>query len=277
MIVYLAGAIDDPRLRDAESWRKKSMETLKKVGIQTFSPAHAFKVGREATSLDKNAIIKINELALEKCDVILAEMEFPVNHIGTIMEIQRACTLNKPIVVWSSNSFSSVFLSRKNIKQFQSLDTCLTYIKQIPQKINDQSYINIKCKNGSKAPIKHYPNDAGYDLFVSEDTDIPPREFKNIPTNIYMEIPEGYWALILGRSSTLVKRKLWIPPSVIDNGWRGGMYCGVFNLTNTLIKVKQGERLSQMILFPLINFPINLVTKLSESNRGAKGFGSTGE
>jgi dUTP pyrophosphatase len=126
-------------------------------------------------------------------------------------------------------------------------------------------------------PESHYPGDCGMDLYVSEKVTIGPMQFMDIPNNISVHIPDGYWAMITGRSSTLRKKGLFIPLSIIDNGYRGPLFSGAFNLTSTPVVVDVGERVAQMILLP-VTVPMTVVgIKLEVSDRGNRGFGSTGK
>lgn len=126
-------------------------------------------------------------------------------------------------------------------------------------------------------PTKSYPGDAGFDLYVSEATYVPFREFVDVPLGISVEMPPGVWAMLTGRSSTLRKRHLLVTQGIIDNGYRGELFAGVQNMGREGARIAVGERIAQLIPFRLEGAltPVQ-VRELSPSDRGTAGFGSTG-
>lgn len=127
-------------------------------------------------------------------------------------------------------------------------------------------------------PSRGYPDDAGLDLFACEDVEVGPFDVVDIPTGVAMELPPGTWGMIVGRSSTLRKRKMLVNMSVIDRGWRGDLFVNVVNLEATEKLVTKGERIGQLIILPNISegWVPTFVEELSGHARGTKGFGSTG-
>ena len=103
----------------------------------------------------------------------------------------------------------------------------------------------------------------------------PGPSFQSIPTGIHIELPAGYWAAILPRSSSN-RTGLHIPFSVIDNGYRGELFPMAHNFSDQVITIKKGQRIAQLIMFPVCVFPLNRVLQLSSTQRGHNGFGSTG-
>jgi len=127
-------------------------------------------------------------------------------------------------------------------------------------------------------PSRTYPDDAGLDLFVTQDAVVRPGEFVDIHCHLAVELPPGVWALVIGRSSTLRKRGLMVNPGIIDTGYRGELFTGVWNMGPAMARVEFGERLAQLILFDNVTaryFP-HPVDQLSPSLRGSQGFGSSG-
>jgi dUTP pyrophosphatase len=137
---------------------------------------------------------------------------------------------------------------------------------------------------GGKEPTKAHEGDAGFDLYVAPSRMrsgrwvVPAGEFMDIDCGISIELPAGVWAMITGRSSTLRKRKLLVAVGIIDQGYRGPLFAGVQNLTRNPIVVEPDERLAQLIPFPLVAATLDLVQveELGDSDRGVRGFGSTG-
>lgn len=128
------------------------------------------------------------------------------------------------------------------------------------------------------APVRNYTGDAGFDLVVSEDTFVPMGEFRDVPLGISVELPEGVWAMLTGRSSTLRRRGLLVTMGIIDNGYRGPLYAGCQNVSQAAQRVLRGERIAQLIPYRLESPDLGLtrVDELGESDRGQSGFGSTG-
>lgn len=127
-------------------------------------------------------------------------------------------------------------------------------------------------------PCRTWDGDAGFDLFVSEPAFIRPGAFVDVECSVRLELPAGMWGLVIGRSSTLRKRGLMVNQGVIDAGYRGPMYAGVWNLSEAGVQVVPGERLAQLIPMPLLAASVTPqeVALLSEGDRGSDGFGSTG-
>lgn len=107
---------------------------------------------------------------------------------------------------------------------------------------------------------------------------IYPGERYLAPTDIKIEIPEGYWASIEARSSTS-KRSLIVPKGVIDEGYRGELFAQIINVGKHPMVVYHGDRLIQLIMHERVvkDFDIIEVDELSESERGESGFGSSGQ
>ena len=141
---------------------------------------------------------------------------------------------------------------------------------------------------GEKLPTRGFADDAGLDLYVDlrnsagnaewQPLVLPPRSFADIPCNLAVALPTRVWGMITARSSTIRKRGLLVNTGIIDTGFRGQLYAGVWNLTDMPVEIRHGERLAQLILFPNItqNYDPVRVAVLPESDRGTNGFGSTG-
>ena len=131
----------------------------------------------------------------------------------------------------------------------------------------------------ARMPIRAHHDDAGWDLFVSQDVTIPPHGFKDVPSGVSVELPNGYWGLLTGRSSTIRRRGLLVVQGVIDTGYRGELFSAVWNLTDKSVLLQRGERVAQLILLPNSTADSVLVRHegdLQASERGFGGFGSSG-
>lgn len=142
--------------------------------------------------------------------------------------------------------------------------------------------ISIKklCKD-AKIPTYGTNYAAGCDLYACTDEKIRfnPGETKLIKTGIAMELPEGYAGLIYARSGLASKRGL-APANkvgVIDSDYRGEIMVALHNHTNEVKEIEAYERIAQLIVTPYVKAVFNEVDSLDETERGNKGFGSTGK
>lgn len=103
MLVYLAGPVDGVQREEALDWREGVSQHLNRVGISTFSPAHAFSVmylggDSPANKAVARAVTEINRYAISQSSVILAYLPKDRTTIGTIREIEYAISIGKPVV-----------------------------------------------------------------------------------------------------------------------------------------------------------------------------------
>ena len=121
---------------------------------------------------------------------------------------------------------------------------------------------------------------AGADLYaLTEGTvEIAPHTTVLLHTGIAVEIPEGYCGLIFARSSLGTKRGL-APANkvgVIDADYRGEVRVALHNHSDIPASIDCGERVAQLALVPFLKAEFELADELSDTVRGAGGFGSTG-
>ncbi len=130
-----------------------------------------------------------------------------------------------------------------------------------------------------KQPHRAHHDDAGLDLYVHQDTEIPPGEIRDIDLGISIKTPQNTWALLTGRSSTLRNRGLLISQGIIDTGYTGPLYATAHNLTRNTVEILAGERIAQLIILPNLTQTIQLqqTDQLEQTDRGTGGFGSTGK
>jgi dUTP pyrophosphatase len=123
------------------------------------------------------------------------------------------------------------------------------------------------------------PGDAGFDLFVNEQVTIAPGDRIAIHTGYKMEIPAGYVGIIYEKSGLSFKNGIITYGNVIDSGYRGEVRVGVMNLGKESYTFEPGHKVAQMIIHSYEEMKFVEVKDggLSESERGARGFGSTGK
>lgn len=128
----------------------------------------------------------------------------------------------------------------------------------------------------AKVPTKKYEGDAGYDLYVSQSVVLQPHTFMDVHTGIAIKLPNGYFARITGRSSTVRTKNLQVQEGIIDTDYTGELFIGVWNLNGEIVTIHQGERIAQLIPQRIEKVYWMQVDCLPNTERGSNGFGSTG-
>jgi dUTP pyrophosphatase len=156
-------------------------------------------------------------------------------------------------------------------------------------KENRGTNMNLKIKAvsdkiGREIPAPFYatPGAAAMDLHACEDAPIviPAGERRAIHTGIAIALPDaGYVALVFARSGLATKHG--IAPAncvgVIDSDYRGEVLVGLQNSGKEDYTVQPGDRIAQLAIMPVIQAQLEMVDSLDETERGAGGFGSTGQ
>jgi len=132
-----------------------------------------------------------------------------------------------------------------------------------------------KLVENAKLPERKREGDAGLDLYCIEDVEILPNEIKLVSTGIAIEIPKGYFGLIKDRSG-LASKGLHVLAGVVDENYRGEVKVVMINLGKEKIKLEKFSRIAQLIIIPYAKVEVEEVEGLSETERGEKGFGSSG-
>ena len=121
---------------------------------------------------------------------------------------------------------------------------------------------------------------AGLDLraFIDREITIPPMGRAKIPTGLFIEVPQGFEAQIRPRSGLAARSGLTVlnAPGTIDSDYRGEVEVILINLGTESFTVKNGDRIAQMVISPVIRVNVAEAEFLSETERGTGGFGSTG-
>jgi len=104
-------------------------------------------------------------------------------------------------------------------------------------------------------------------------------ERKIVPTGLFLEIPEGFEVQVRPRSGLAAKHGITLlnSPGTIDADYRGEIGVILVNLSKDVFEIKRGERIAQMVFCKHETFEFEQVEHLSDSERGAGGFGSTGK
>ncbi len=133
---------------------------------------------------------------------------------------------------------------------------------------------------GAKAPtIAHPGEDLGYDIYAAENVTIAARGHALVPTAIAIELTgpggEAMGALLRDKSS-LAARRLALTGGVIDAGYRGEIKVLIENLADSAADIHAGDKLANLIPYPVLTTPVEVVAELSQTSRNDGGFGSSG-
>ncbi|KAI0347507.1 dUTP diphosphatase [Trametopsis cervina] len=128
----------------------------------------------------------------------------------------------------------------------------------------------------ARIPTKGSPLAAGYDLYSAEEKVIPPHGKALVDTQISIAVPAGTYGRVAPRSGLASKFMIDTGAGVVDADYRGVVFVLLFNLSDKEFKVKEGDRIAQLILERIYTPEVLEVEDLDETIRGAKGFGSTG-
>lgn len=139
----------------------------------------------------------------------------------------------------------------------------------------------IKTDTNARLPTCNNPTpetgDSGYDIYACEDCIVPPKSSEIVPTGITVGfITPGYWFRIEGRSGLGFKYGIAPHNGIIDNGYRGDLGVKLYNHGSQPYYVKAGDRIAQLIVYPLLQPVISWTEQIERTERGEKGFGSSG-
>ena len=128
-------------------------------------------------------------------------------------------------------------------------------------------------------PVQAHAHDAGVDLRARVDVQLKPGERTMIPTGVAVAVPAGYAGLVQPRSGLAAKHGLGIvnSPGLIDAGYRGEINVIAINLDpSDPISIARGDRVAQLVIYPVPAVTWREVSELPSSERGEAGFGSSG-
>ena len=143
--------------------------------------------------------------------------------------------------------------------------------------------MKVKIVNKSGFPVPFYATElsAGMDLkaAIEEPVELGSLERAMVPTGLYIELPAGYEAQVRPRSGLAAKHGVTVcnSPGTIDADYRGEVKVILVNLSKDKFVINPGERIAQMVIARYEKVEWEEVEQLGETERGAGGFGSTGE
>lgn len=173
--------------------------------------------------------------------------------------------------------------NRKNNKIENLVVLCANCHIKVHKEAKDKFVMNLsvpKCfykilNKNAKKPFKREVTDAGFDLYSTQKYIIAPQTWCEIDYGISVEIPLSYYGMLALRSKW-GKNGLIQHIGIVDNSFRGRLSGFVYNASKEEIVIEKGDRVSQLIIQPYLITKVCEVKQLSKTERGSKGFGSSG-
>lgn len=135
--------------------------------------------------------------------------------------------------------------------------------------------MKIKLDEGAFMPVRAHAQDAGLDIKSPVDFMIEGFNSITIDTGVHVQLPEGTVGLLKSKSGLNVKHNI-TSEGVIDEGYTGSIRVKLYNNGRSRYCGCMGDKISQLVVVPVMRVDVVQVDELEESERGANGFGSTG-
>lgn len=136
----------------------------------------------------------------------------------------------------------------------------------------------VRLRPDATVPTRAYDGDAGFDLAACERVTLGPGERAVVPTGVAVEIPDGHAGFVHARSGLAAQHGIGIvnAPGLVDSGYRGEIRVILLNTdARDSFTIEPGMRIAQLVIAPLPAVRLVEVETLAETERGARGFGSS--
>lgn len=196
--------------------------------------------------------------------------------------IEKLASENKELknqndeLAWKCNQVRCENYNLKAQPSRKELNNLKKYVEILEAMITGHKEIKVKLDPGAYLPEYAHDADAGMDLRSPRDVYIMPNSSRTIDTGVHIAIPPGMVGMLKSKSGLNVKHGL-LNTGVIDSGYTGSIVVKLYNHTYSAYFVKQGDKISQLVILPVIHAQLELVDELEETERGENGFGSTGK
>jgi len=134
-----------------------------------------------------------------------------------------------------------------------------------------------KLHESAKLPSYAHPGDVGMDLFSLEEKLLKPGERYVFDLGFALEFPLGYGAIVKDKSSLPKNGGVHVMGGVYDAGYRGEYNVNLINLGKKNYQISKGDKIAQLVIFPVALPTLKEVKELSKTQRGEGRFGSTGK
>lgn len=136
--------------------------------------------------------------------------------------------------------------------------------------------MKIKLDNGAFMPVRAHKTDAGLDLKTPMTVVVPSKGSVTINTGVHIELPPGTVGMLKSKSGLNVKHNI-TSEGVIDEGYTGAIVAKLYNHGLSDVVIVKGQKITQLVVLPVIIPDLELADSLGETDRGDKGFGSSGK
>ena len=136
--------------------------------------------------------------------------------------------------------------------------------------------IKVKLDPDAVMPTRAHDTDAGYDLYSREDAVIYQNGSGKFDTGVHMAIPRGFCGLLVSKSGLNTNDGIQ-STGLIDADYTGSICVKLYNHGPKAVEIKKGQKISQVVLLPIITPGLEQADDLEDTERGAGGFGSTGK
>ena len=135
--------------------------------------------------------------------------------------------------------------------------------------------MKIKLEPWAIMPTRAHATDAGLDLYSCEEKTVPAFGSAIFNTGVHVQLPPGTAGMLKSKSGLNVKRDI-TSEGVIDAGYTGAIVVKLYNHGAIPYAIRKGDKISQLVIVPVVIPPLKVVDELEDTERGDGGFGSTG-
>lgn len=135
--------------------------------------------------------------------------------------------------------------------------------------------IKVKLDEGAYMPTRAHERDAGFDLYSRHTQIVCAKESAIFDTGVHIELPINTAGVLMSKSGLNVKHGI-TSEGLIDVGYTGSICVKLYNNSGYDYLVKRGDKISQLVIVPILTPDLEEVDHLEETERGDNGFGSTG-
>lgn len=136
-------------------------------------------------------------------------------------------------------------------------------------------FVKVQLDEGAKLPVRAHDTDAGADLYCVEDFIVPAHSSVDIGTGVHVQLPENTVGMVKSKSGLNVKSCITVE-GVIDEGYSGEIRLRVYNHGDYDYPFIAGDKVTQLVVMPVIYPTYVEVAEIDSGERGDGGFGSTG-
>lgn len=147
--------------------------------------------------------------------------------------------------------------------------------KNLNKKEKESNKMRIKLDKGAYMPTRAHKTDAGLDIYARETQIVLAKDSAIFDTGVHIELPPNTVGMLKSKSGLNVKHGI-TSEGVIDVGYTGSIVVKLYNNSGYDYTVNAGDKISQLVILPILAPELECVDELESTERGEGGFGSTG-